>query len=98
MDEKEELVTERDVYQLKYDRLNKELTYILKGDERRVLDLDALITENRLFILATYVVASTCCVNCWIADVPAHYIVGGHNKQYFDYWLLSHASCLLLFF
>jgi len=47
MDEKEELVTERDVYRLKYDRLNKELHYILKGDERRVLDVDALIMENR---------------------------------------------------
>jgi len=47
MDEKEELVTERDVYQLKYDRLNKELHFILKGDERRVLDVDALIMENR---------------------------------------------------
>ena len=47
MDEKEELVTERDVYRLKYDRLNKELHYILKGDERRVLDIDALIMENR---------------------------------------------------
>jgi len=47
MDQKEELVTERDVYQLKYDRLNKELHFILKGDERRVLDVDALIMENR---------------------------------------------------
>jgi len=47
MDEKQELVTERDVYRVKYDRLNKELHYILKGDERRVLDVDALIMENR---------------------------------------------------
>ena len=47
MDEKEELVTERDNYRLKYDRLNTELHYILKGDERRVLDIDALIMENR---------------------------------------------------
>jgi len=47
MDEKEELVTERDVYRLKHERLNKEVHYILKGDERRVLDIDALITENR---------------------------------------------------
>jgi len=47
MDEKEELVTERDVFRLKYDRLNQELHYILKGDDRRVLDIDALIMENR---------------------------------------------------
>jgi len=52
MDEKEELVTERDVYRLKYDRLNKELHYILKGDERRVLDVDALIMENRSRLFA----------------------------------------------
>jgi len=54
MDEKEDLVTERDVYRVKYDRLNKELHYILKGDERRVLDVDALIMENRsLFVTAS---------------------------------------------
>jgi len=47
LDEKEELVSERDVYRVKYERLNKELNYILKGDEKRVLDIDALITENR---------------------------------------------------
>lgn len=47
LDEKEELVTERDVYRNKYDRLNKELNYILKGDEKRVLDIDNLVMENR---------------------------------------------------
>jgi len=52
MDEKQELVSERDVYRVKYDRLNKELHYILKGDERRVLDVDALIMENRFAFIA----------------------------------------------
>ncbi|XP_069112073.1 coiled-coil domain-containing protein 149-like [Argopecten irradians] len=47
IDEKEELVNERDVYKNKYERLNTELNYILKGDEKRVVDLDALIMENR---------------------------------------------------
>ena len=47
LDEKEELVMERDVYRNKYERLNKELNLILKGDERRILDIDALVTENR---------------------------------------------------
>ncbi|WAR22289.1 CC149-like protein [Mya arenaria] len=47
LDEKEELVTARDVYRNKYERLNTELTYILKGDENRLLDIDALIMENK---------------------------------------------------
>ena len=48
LDEKEELVTERDVYKTKYERLNQELNYILKGDENRVVDIDALVMENKL--------------------------------------------------
>ncbi|KAL4231693.1 hypothetical protein ACF0H5_009271 [Mactra antiquata] len=47
LDEKEELVTERDVYKTKYERLNQELNYILKGDENRVVDIDALVMENK---------------------------------------------------
>lgn len=47
LDEKEELVTERDVYKTKYARLNQELNYILKGDEKRVVDIDALVMENK---------------------------------------------------
>lgn len=50
LDEKEDLETERDAYKNKYDRLNEELNYILKGDERRVVDIDALIMENKLEI------------------------------------------------
>lgn len=47
LDEKQEQETERDAYKIKYERLNQELNYILKGDERRVVDLDALIMENK---------------------------------------------------
>ena len=47
LDEKQDLVTERDAYRHKHKRLNVELNYILKGDERRVVDIDALITENK---------------------------------------------------
>jgi len=47
LDEKEELVTERDAFKAKYNRLNVELNYILRGDERRVVDIDALCMENR---------------------------------------------------
>ncbi|CAI9717772.1 Hypothetical predicted protein [Octopus vulgaris] len=47
LDEKEEQETERDAYKTKYERLNQELNYILKGDERRILDIDAMVMENR---------------------------------------------------
>ena len=47
LDEKEEQVKERDAYRNKYERLNHELNYILKGDERRIVDIDALGMDNR---------------------------------------------------
>ena len=47
LDEKEEQETERDIYKNKYERLNQELNYILKGDENRILDIDALSMENK---------------------------------------------------
>lgn len=47
LDEKEECVNERDVYKNKYTRLNNELNYILKGDERRIVDIDALVMDNK---------------------------------------------------
>lgn len=47
LDEKEELVTERDAYRSKYERLNTELNYILGGDEKRIVDIDALSMENK---------------------------------------------------
>ncbi|XP_013402327.1 coiled-coil domain-containing protein 149 [Lingula anatina] len=47
LDEKEDLETERDAYKTKYERLNRELNYILKGDENRILDIDALSMENK---------------------------------------------------
>lgn len=47
LDEKQEFVTERDAYKTKYDRLNQELNYILKGNENRIVDIDALVMENK---------------------------------------------------
>ncbi|CAL1530228.1 unnamed protein product, partial [Lymnaea stagnalis] len=47
LDEKEELVTERAAYRSKYERLNTELNYILGGDEKRIVDIDVLIMENK---------------------------------------------------
>ncbi|XP_063709190.1 coiled-coil domain-containing protein 149 [Culicoides brevitarsis] len=50
LDEKEEVVTERDAYKCKAHRLNYELNTALKneGPEAKILDLDALILENKL--------------------------------------------------
>ena len=47
LDQKEEYETERDAYRSKYERLNQEMNYILKGDENRVMDVDAIIMENK---------------------------------------------------
>lgn len=47
LDEKEELVTERDAYKCKVHRLNHELNAVLKGDNKKIVDVDALVMENR---------------------------------------------------
>jgi len=47
LDEKEELVTERDAYKCKVHRLNHELNSLLKGDNKKIVDVDALVMENR---------------------------------------------------
>lgn len=45
LDEKEEIVTERDAFKCKAHRLNHELSATLKGSE--TIDIDALILENK---------------------------------------------------
>lgn len=47
LDEKEELVTERDAYKCKIHRLNHEFNTLLKGENHSLIDLDSLIMENR---------------------------------------------------
>ncbi|XP_071448186.1 coiled-coil domain-containing protein 149 [Hetaerina americana] len=47
LDEKEELVTERDAYKCKVHRLNFELNTLLKGDKKNIMDIDSLVMENR---------------------------------------------------
>ncbi|XP_058840601.1 coiled-coil domain-containing protein 149-like [Topomyia yanbarensis] len=49
LDEKEDLVTERDAYKCKAHRLNHELGVVLKGDKSQatILDVDGLILENK---------------------------------------------------
>jgi chromosome segregation ATPase len=49
LDEKEEVVTERDAYKCKAHRLNHELNIVLQGDKNQAkfIDIDALILENK---------------------------------------------------
>lgn len=47
LDEKQELITERDAYKCKLHRLNHECNILLKGNTSGIIDLDALIMENR---------------------------------------------------
>ncbi|XP_011668377.2 coiled-coil domain-containing protein 149 isoform X2 [Strongylocentrotus purpuratus] len=47
IDDQQEFVTERDYYRTKTERLNQELNYVLGGDDRRIIDVDALVMENK---------------------------------------------------
>uniref|UniRef100_A0A1B0CZ20 Uncharacterized protein n=2 Tax=Phlebotomus papatasi TaxID=29031 RepID=A0A1B0CZ20_PHLPP len=49
LDEKEEVITERDAFKCKVHRLNHELSVALKGSESqiKVLDIDSLVRENK---------------------------------------------------
>jgi hypothetical protein len=47
MDEKEELVTERDAYKCKVHRLNHELNAVWKGDSKKVVHINALVMDSR---------------------------------------------------
>ncbi|XP_054716701.1 coiled-coil domain-containing protein 149-like [Uloborus diversus] len=47
LDEKEELVTARDQYRHKYERLNQQLNYILRGDQQTLIDIDGVLLENK---------------------------------------------------
>ncbi|CAF0725317.1 unnamed protein product [Didymodactylos carnosus] len=45
--QKEELEIERDSFKTKYMKLNQELNKMLHGDEKRVVDIESVISENR---------------------------------------------------
>ena len=47
LDEKEDLVQERDSYKCKVHRLNHAMGALLKCDGHKLLDLDAILSENR---------------------------------------------------
>lgn len=49
IDEKEELISERDAYKYKIHRLNHELKVLMSGDKECIegLDVDALVMENK---------------------------------------------------
>lgn len=46
-DEKAEVATERDHYKDKSERLNTQLNFILGADDRRLVDIDSILMENR---------------------------------------------------
>ncbi|GFS88299.1 coiled-coil domain-containing protein 149 [Nephila pilipes] len=47
LDEKEELITSRDQYVHKYERLNQQMNYILRGDRQKPVDIDGVLMENK---------------------------------------------------
>ncbi|XP_063777931.1 coiled-coil domain-containing protein 149 isoform X2 [Pseudophryne corroboree] len=47
LDELDDVKQERLFYQDKTERLNQELNHVLGGDEKRIIDIDALCMENR---------------------------------------------------
>ncbi|KAM8939529.1 coiled-coil domain-containing protein 149 [Pelodytes ibericus] len=47
MDELQDVKQERSFFQDKAGRLNQELNHVLGGDEKRIIDIDALCMENR---------------------------------------------------
>ncbi|XP_053314313.1 coiled-coil domain-containing protein 149 isoform X2 [Spea bombifrons] len=47
LDELQDVKQERSFYQDKAERLNQELNHVLGGDEKRIIDIDALCMENR---------------------------------------------------
>ena len=48
LDEKEDLVQERDAYKCKVHRLNHAMSALLKSEGYKTIDLDWLLAENRL--------------------------------------------------
>lgn len=47
-DELQDIKAERTVFKEKAERLNLELNHILGGQEKRIIDVDALCMENKL--------------------------------------------------
>ena len=45
--QKEELELERDSYKTKYTKLNQELNKMLNGNEKRIVDIELVLSENR---------------------------------------------------
>uniref|UniRef100_A0A1B6GJD2 Coiled-coil domain-containing protein 149 n=1 Tax=Cuerna arida TaxID=1464854 RepID=A0A1B6GJD2_9HEMI len=47
LDEKQELITERESYLCKLARLNHQLNVLLKSDTSRLIDIDAIVMDNK---------------------------------------------------
>ena len=48
LDEKEEWEIDKDCLREKFDKLNEQLNYVLNGDDNRIIDINALTTDNKL--------------------------------------------------
>ena len=47
LDEREDLVQERDAYKCKVHRLNHSMSALLKSDSHKFIDLDCILAENK---------------------------------------------------
>jgi hypothetical protein len=45
--QKEELEIERDSFKTKYNKLNHELNKMLNGNEKHIVDIELILSENR---------------------------------------------------
>jgi len=45
--QKEELEIERDSFKTKYSKLNQELNKMLNGNEKNIIDIELVLSENR---------------------------------------------------
>ena len=48
--QKEELEIERDSFKMKYLKLNQELNKMLNGNEKQVIDIELILSENRFVV------------------------------------------------
>jgi len=45
--QKEELEIKRDAFKTKYNKLNQELNKMLNGNEKHIIDIELIVSENR---------------------------------------------------
>lgn len=68
-DELQDIKAERTVFKEKAERLNLELNHILGGQEKRIIDVDALCMENKLGSVIVLVISSLCLIIQWFSII-----------------------------